>query len=127
MQSDATVWKIGSTVGTILIIVGVSAGYVDMITEFRYPFISNRFGIFLLSTIVGILMAFVCVIGWARHLRPSTRAKVAAIVLPVPWLALMAGYPIAGANIHGPATLLMFMVGPASVLLGLVLLIMAAL
>jgi hypothetical protein len=119
------IWKAGSLIGVCLLAIGIAAGYVDIAAHFAFPFISNHFEIFLLSIIVGLLFAFICLIGWATHLHRAARARLAVMVFVTPWLVGAAGYPIAGTNIHGPAALLMYIVGPASILLALVLLIMA--
>jgi hypothetical protein len=120
------IWKAGSLIGVFLLALGITAGYFDIATRFAFPFISDHFEIFLLGIIIGLLCAFICLIGWATHLRRSARGRLAVVVFVAPWLAGAAGYPIAGTNIHGPAALLMYIVGPTSVLLAFVLLIMAA-
>ena len=125
-STTLTTWKAGSIVGTSLVIVGIAAGYLDIATHFAFSFISDKFDAFLLSIAIGLLLAFICLIGWATHLGRPARAYLALVVFAAPWLAVAAGYSIAGTNIHGPAALVMYLVGPVAILLALVLLIMAA-
>jgi hypothetical protein len=46
-------WAIGILVGVVLIVIGVGAGYVDVATHFRFDFLSNHFGWFILALLVG--------------------------------------------------------------------------
>jgi hypothetical protein len=117
-------WKVGSIFGVSLIAIGVAAGYVDVATHFRFQFLSDDSGTFILAILVGLLLVFVGLIGWAKHLKPGTRARRAGIVFAAPWIALLVGYPIAGNNIHGPGAILLVMIIPATIL-AVVLLIMA--
>ena len=119
-----SLWKAGSIVGICLIAIGIGAGYVDIATHFNFQFLSDHFDIFLFAILAGTLSAFICLIGWARHLKRLARARLAGIVFAAPWLAGLLGYPIAGNNIHGPAALVMLLIVPASIL-ALTLLIMA--
>jgi len=118
------VWKPVAFVGICLIAIGVGAGYVDVATSFRFPFLSDHFDIFLLALLIGIVSAFAGLVGWARHWKRGTRARAAGIVFRSPLLAVLLGYPAAGDNIHGPAGLLLLMMIPASIL-ALVLLLMS--
>lgn len=61
-------WKVISVLGVSFIAIGIAAGYVDVATRFEFDFISRDFGIFILAILVGIVLAFVGPIGWARTL-----------------------------------------------------------
>jgi len=121
-SASPLLWKIGSISGISLIAVGIAAAYVDIATQF--DFFSSRFEAFILAILVGVVMAFVGLIGWAKHLKPGARVRLAGFVFAAPWIAGLLGYPIAGTNIHGRAALLIFVMIPAAIL-ALVLLIMA--
>src|SRR5579875_2509258 len=82
------IWKAASLVGTGLLAIGTAAGYVDIATGFAFPFISNRSEIFLLSIAVGLLVSFISLIGWAKHLPRAGRIRLAAVVFVAPWLAV---------------------------------------
>lgn len=118
-------WKIGIGVGTALVIGGISAGYIDVATHFRFDFISRYFGFFILALLIGLVLSFVAVIGWAKQFGSGTRLRTAGVVFVAPWMVALVGYPIDGFNIHGPSALLLVLVFPAALLLSLVLLIMA--
>lgn len=102
--------------------IGLAAGYVDEATNFRYSFLSNHFGVFLLALFLGILLSFISIVGWARLLK--SRARAAGFVFVAPWIIGLLSYPVEGFNVHGPSALLYFLVVPAASILALVLLIM---
>jgi hypothetical protein len=110
--------------GVALILIGISAGYVDVATRFRLDFISRDFSLFLLALAVGAVSAFVGVIGWARTANPRARVKMAGVVFAFPIALGALGYPIDGFNIHGPSALLFLLIVPAGIL-AIVLLAMA--
>lgn len=112
-------------VGVGLAAIGLGAGYFDVATHFRFAFLSDHFGVFLIALLLGILSSFVCLIGWARRLRKATRVRTAGIVFISPWIAGLLGYPIDGFNVHGPSALLLFPIVPAASILALVLRVMA--
>ena len=114
-DSSAT-WRIISLSGVGLIAIGIGAGYFDVWTHFYFEFISSYFGFFLLAILVGIFSSFIGLIGWAKLLGRQRRARMAALVLISPWLAMLLGYPIAGTNIHGPSVFVMLLIIPASIL-----------
>ena len=118
-------WAIGIVVGVVLAVIGVGAGYVDAATQFRFDFLSNDFGWFILALLVGVVLSFVAVIGWATQIPASTRRRAAGIVFVAPWVAALAANSVEGFNVHGPSVFLFFVVMPVSWLLALVLLIMA--
>jgi hypothetical protein len=119
-----SLWKICSILGVGLIATGITAGYVDIATNFGFDFISRHFGMFILAILVGVVLAFVGLIGWAKQQKSGARVRLAGLVFAAPWIAGMIGYPIAGDNIHGPAALLLLVMVPAAIL-AVVLLIMA--
>ena len=109
-------WKTTSILGMSFIAIAIAAGYVDVATRFEFDFISRDFGAFILATLVGIVLAFVGLIGWAKRLNRGARCRTAGLVFAAPWIARLLGYPIAGNNIHGPAALLLLLVIPATIL-----------
>jgi len=117
-------WKVISILGGSLIAIGIAAGSVDVATRFEFDFISRDFGIFILAILVGVVLAFVGLIGWAKRLKRGARARTAGLVFAAPWIGGPLGYPIAGNDLHGPAALLLLVIIPAAIL-ALVLLIMA--
>jgi len=118
-------WKVGAMVGVSLAAIGLGAGYFDVATHFRFAFLSDHFDIFLIALLLGILSSFVCMIGWARRLKKTTRARAAGFVFISPWIVGLLGYPLDGFNVHGPSALLLFLIMPAASILALVLRIMA--
>lgn len=100
--------------------------YFDDVTRSAFEFISHYFDIFGLMVLIGVLLAFIGCIGWAKYLRKQRRALIAVVVFGLPWAALLFGYPIAGTNIHGPGAPVMLLIIPATIL-AVVLLIVAAL
>ena len=125
MEARFPVWKVGAITGICLTIIGLGAGYVDESTHFRFAFISDHFDVFLMALLIGIVLSFIFMIGWARQFKGGARARLAGIVFVSPWIAGLLSYPIEGLNVHGPSALLYFLVMPAASLLALVLLIMA--
>jgi hypothetical protein len=118
-------WRGISLVGASLIAVGIGAFYVDEATRFHFEFISDYSNVFGLLVVVGLILSFIGCIGWATQLRKRNLVQLVFLVLLVPWLALLIGYPIAGINFHGAAALVMMLIVPATVL-AVTLAIMAA-
>ena len=77
-------WKISAIAGICLIGVGIGAGYFDEATNFRFEFLSDHSAVFLIAALIGILSAFIGLIGWARRLDPGTRRRVAGMVFAAP-------------------------------------------
>ncbi|MGA2113759.1 MAG: hypothetical protein ABSH56_03290 [Bryobacteraceae bacterium] len=77
-------WTIGIFVGVVLIVIGVGAGYVGDAAHFRFDFLSSHFGWFIWALLVGIVLSFVAVIGWAKQFPAGTRRKAAGIVFAAP-------------------------------------------
>lgn len=118
-------WKSVALVGIGLIAIGILAGYIDVGTNFRFEFISDRFDFFILALAIGVILTFIGLVGWAAQPGKRRRGLVAGLVFIAPWIVLLLGSSIGGTNIHGPAALVMLLIIPASIL-ALVLSIMAA-
>lgn len=106
-----TAWKVLSLVGLVFVLVGASAGYIDIATNFRFEWISDQFAYFILSLLVGTIAVFIGSIGWARFLDRPSRVRMAVLAFSTPWIIGLLGYPIAGFNVHGPAPLVLLLVG----------------
>ncbi len=78
------IWKFGAAMGIALTAIGLGAGYFDEATHFRFAFLSNHFHIFLSALMLGILLSFVFIIGWARRFKKRARARAARIVFISP-------------------------------------------
>jgi hypothetical protein len=94
-------WKPCAIAGICLIAIGIGAGYFDEATNFGFEFISDHFGIFLDCASIGIVLAFIGLIGWVRHLKSGTRKQMAGAVFAAPWFGCALGYALEGLNIHG--------------------------
>jgi len=110
-------WMIGILVAVVLILIGVGAGYVDVATHFRFDFLSNHFAWFILALLVGIVLSFVAIIGWAKQIPAGTRRRAAGIVFVAPWVVALAANSGEGFNVHGPSVFLFYLVMPVSWLL----------
>jgi len=119
-------WKLIALAGAFLITLGTSAFYIDIAANFQFDFIEHHDDDFGISILIGVIFAFIGCIGWAKSSNKRRRAKMAGFVFIAPFAALLAGSPIGGANIHGPAAIVMMLTIPATVL-AFVLLFMAAL
>ena len=109
-----------------MIAIGTSAFYVDVAARFQIDFIEQHYGEFGIGILIGLILAFVGCIGWARCCTKQQRASMAAIVFITPLVALLVGSPVDGINIHGPSAITMMLIIPAT-LLAAILLVMAAL
>jgi len=108
--------KLLTIAGACLIIVGIGGGYVDVATRFRFDFISRYFYLFLLALIAGVALSFVGLIGWAKRANARGRSRMAATVFAFPLALAALGYPIDGADIHGPFGLVFVLTLPACIL-----------
>jgi hypothetical protein len=122
-----SIWKAGVLVGVCLTVIGVSAGYVDVATHFRFSFLSTNYGIFIGALLAGLVLSFVATIGWARGLTRGGRLRAAGLVFVLPWLGMLLAAPIDHLNIHGPSVFLSYFVLPVAMLLSIVLLLMSGL
>jgi hypothetical protein len=102
------------------------------VLPYRFPpvaaWIPDLFPVYSLFLIlaVGVILTFTGCIGLAVLLDRRRTIFLAFLSFIAPWLVLAFGYPIAGINVHGPATLTEISILPAT-LLAAALLVMAAL
>jgi hypothetical protein len=122
-----SIWKAGVLVGVSLIVIGVSAGYVDVATHFRFSFLSTNYGIFMGALFAGLVLSFVATIGWARGLTRNGRLRAAGLVFVLPWLGVLLADQVEHFNVHGPSVFLYYFVLPVALLLAFVLLLMSGL
>jgi hypothetical protein len=111
--------------GTTLIVVGVSAFYIDVAARFRFDFIEEHYGIFGGSILSGVVLAFVGCIGWAKSRGKSGRRSMAGAAFIAPWILLLAGSSVEGFNVHGSSMISVMLIFPSTIL-AVTLLIMAA-
>jgi hypothetical protein len=123
--SAVRLWQLVSLAGVFLTALGTAAFYVDIAAHFRFDFIEDHYDAFGMSILIGIVIAFVGFIGWARLCDRQRRVVMAALVFIAPFAALLLGSPIGGTNIHGPSAISMMLTIPATIL-AVILLIMAA-
>ena len=125
IDAHSSIWKVGAITGIGLVTVGLGAGYFDESTRFKFEFLSDHFGVFLVALFLGILSSFVLTIVWARSITKRARARAAGLIFVTPWIFGLLSYPVEGFNVHGPSALLWFLVMPAASILALVFRIMA--
>ena len=116
-------WKATALFGILLVTIGTAYYLFDEVTTDRFG--SSFLDIFGMGAVVGIPVAFIGLIGWAKQLGKKARLQMAAAVFFAPWLLLFPGYLIDGMNMHGSAAPVIFLILIATVL-AVVLLIMAA-
>jgi hypothetical protein len=117
-------WRVTALCGVFLITIGAAYFFFDEATTDWFGS-SGLLDIFGMGAILGVPIAFIGLIGWAKQRGKKERVKMAATVFFAPWLLLFPGYLIDGMNIHGsavPVILLMFL----AAILAVVLLIMSA-
>jgi hypothetical protein len=116
-------WRSTALFGVFLITIGTAYFFLDEATADWFS--SSLLDIFGMGAILGVPLAFIGLIGWAKQLGKKERVHMAAAVFFAPWLLLFPGYLIDGMNVHGsagPVILLMFIAATLAV----VLLIMSA-
>jgi hypothetical protein len=113
--------KFATILGLICVVVGVGWGFVDVATDFRFPFLSDYAGIFLITLVVGIVLSLTGTIAWARHLSRKARFRAATCVFAAGLVVIL----IAPKNVHGPGMLLVLS-GVCALLLSLALAMMGA-
>jgi hypothetical protein len=86
---------------------------------------SAYFDYFGMGILVGILLTFVGLVGWAKQLGKQKRQQFAAFAFFTPWLGLILGYLDDGLNLHGSAVLVISLILLGTIL-AIILLIMAA-
>lgn len=116
-------WRITAYCGIFLVTIGIAYFFFDEATTDSFG--SNLLEIFGMGAVLGVPIAFIGLIGWAKQLGRKGRIQMAASAFFAPWLLLFPGYLIDGMNVHGsagPVMLLMFI----AAILAIVLLIMSA-
>jgi hypothetical protein len=116
-------WRITALCGVFLVTIGTAYFFFDDATTDRFG--GSLLDILGMGAVLGVPLAFIGLIGWAKQLGKKARVQMAAAVFFAPWLLLFPGYLIDGMNVHGsagPVILLMFI----AVILAVVLLIMSA-
>jgi hypothetical protein len=105
-----------------MVTIGTAYFFFDEATTW---FGGSLLDIFGMGAVLGVPVAFIGLIGWAKQLGRKKRVQMAAAIFFAPWLLLFPGYLIDGMNVHGsagPVILLMFI----GAILAVVLLIMSA-
>jgi hypothetical protein len=96
--------KLLTTFGVVCVIVGVSWGFVDVWTHFRFRFFSHYYELFLATLAVGIVFSMGGAIAWTRHFDRPKKFRVAGVIFVIGAVAFM----VAPNNVHGPGMLLGF-------------------
>ncbi len=115
-------WRATALFGIFLIATGTASYFFDLISD---RFGSSLIDILGMGAVIGIPIAFIGLIGWAKQLGKKARSRMAAAVFFTSWLLLIPGYLIDNMNIHGSAGPVMGLIF-LSTILAVVLLIMAA-
>jgi hypothetical protein len=116
-------WRITALCGVFLTTIGTAYFFFDEATTDWFG--SSLLDIFGMGAVLGVPLAFIGLIGWAKQLGKRECVKMAAAVFFAPWLLLFPGYLIDGMSVHGsagPVILLMFI----AAILAVLLLIMSA-
>jgi hypothetical protein len=116
-------WRITALGGLFLITIGTAYFFFDEATTDWFG--SSLLDIFGIAAVLGVPLAFIGLIGWAKHLGKKERVQMAAAVFFAPWLLLFPGYLIDGMNFHGSAAPVISLMLIAAIL-AVVLLIMSA-
>jgi ABC-type transport system involved in cytochrome c biogenesis permease subunit len=116
-------WRITAFCGIFLVTIGTAYFFFDEATTDRFGS-SSLVDIFGMGAVLGVPIAFIGLVGWAKQLGRKGRIQMAASVFFAPWLLLFPGYLIDGMNIHGSAGPVMFLMLIAAIL-AVVLLIMS--
>jgi hypothetical protein len=122
MSASLGFWRIAALCGIFLITIGTAYFFFDEATTDWFG--NSLLDVFGMGAVLGVPLAFIGLIGWAKQLGKKERVQMAAAVFFAPWLLLFPGYLIDGMNIHGsagPVILLMFI----GAILGVVLLVMS--
>jgi hypothetical protein len=94
--------KFVTSIGVVCVVVGVSWGFIDEGTHFRFEFLDDYGGLFFMMLPVGILLSIGGIIVWARHWDRSERLRVAGAIFVIAVIAFM----LVPNNVHGPGMLL---------------------
>jgi hypothetical protein len=114
--------KLLTTLGLVCVLVGVSWGFVDVWTHFRFQFFTYHSGLFLATLAVGIVLSISGAITWTRHFDRLKKFRVAGVIFVIGAVAFM----VVPNNVHGPGMLLGF-ASIFALILGLVIGVMAVL
>jgi hypothetical protein len=112
--------KFVTAFGILCVAVGVSWGFVDEATHFRFRFLSDDAGFFLITLAIGILLSSGGTIALARQFDKPKRLKVAGFVF---FIGLVAFF-VTPNNEHGPGMIL-GLAAICAVILSLVMAVMA--
>ena len=94
--------KFVTAFGILCVAVGVSWIFVDEATHFRFGFLSEDAGFFLITLAIGILLSSGGTIAWARQFDKPKRFKVAGFVFLIGLVAFF----VTPNNVHGPGMVL---------------------
>jgi hypothetical protein len=122
-ERSLSIWRTTALFGIFLIAIGMACFFFDEVTNDWYG--SSLLNIFGMGAVLGIPVAFIGLIGWAKQLGSQKRRKMAALVFFAPWLLIVIGLFVDGMNIHGSAGPVIGLVLLGTIL-AVVLLIMAA-
>jgi hypothetical protein len=96
--------KLLTTFGVVCVIVGVSWGFVDVWTHFRFQFFTDYYELFLATLAVGIVLSVGGAIFWTRHFDRLKKFRVTGVIFVIGAVAFM----VVPNNVHGPGMLLGF-------------------
>ena len=96
--------KFLTTFGVVCVVVGVSWGFVDVWTHFRFQFLTDYYELFLATLAVGIVLSVGGAILWTRHFDRLKKFRVAGVIFVIGAVAFM----VVPNNVHGPGMLLGF-------------------
>jgi hypothetical protein len=116
-------WRNTGLFGVLLITLGTAYFFFDEATNDWYG--TDILTVFAIIGMLGVLLAFIGLIGWAKRLGKTRRRHLAAMVFFAPWIAAFFGYLVDGLNMHGSAGLV-FAILFLAISLTVILLIMAA-
>ena len=116
-------WKNTSLLGVCLITLGFAYYLFDEVTIDRFG--SSVLTVFAYAALVGVLLAFIGLTGWATQVGRKKRLRMAASIFFASWIPIFSGYLVDGMNMHGSAGPTVMLVLLA-IILTTILLIMAA-
>jgi hypothetical protein len=111
--------------GIALLVASDAAVLVDSQTKGRFEFIDAHFGLVLIAIAVSVVLSYIGLIGWAKHLRKQGRCMLGATVLFLPVAICLWASLTADTNVHGPIYIFVLPMIPVSIL-GLILLFVGA-
>jgi ABC-type transport system involved in cytochrome c biogenesis permease subunit len=117
-------WRSTCLFGVCLIALGLAYFFFDEVTVDRFGS-SSVLTVFAYAGLVGVLLASIGLIGWAKQFGRKKRLQMAASVFFAPWIAVFFAYLVDDLNMHGSAGLV-FLLLLFAIILTMILLIMAA-